>query len=152
MSLILALGSNLGNRENNLIAAKKELNNFFTFKAESRFFKSKAVDYLNQPDFFNQVLEYDIPECSPLTALEIILKIELDLGRTRDIDKGPRTIDIDILFWGLDNIQENNLTIPHYAWQERSFVVLPLADLPYYQTLQKSFIIPNKFNNSATPK
>lgn len=151
MSLILALGSNLGDRENNLQLAKKNLCKEFEFVAESRIFESAAVDYLNQPDFYNQVLEFSIPNISPSDFLEKILNIELKLGRKRDIPKGPRIIDIDILFWGLESIQLDHLTIPHYAWHERSFVVLPMSDLPYYEIIQKSFIIPTKFKNSATP-
>lgn len=151
MSLILALGSNLEDKLSFLALARAKLNEHFVPIAESRIFKSEAVDYLNQPDFFNQVVEYKIPKIPPVEVMEIILKIELELGRTRKISKGPRTIDIDIIFWGLEKINETNLTVPHYAWCERSFVVLPLKDLPYYQTLKKSFIIPNEFNNSANP-
>lgn len=151
MSLIIALGSNLGDRSDNMSKARTKLSEHFDELAHSRIFESKAVDYLAQPDFFNQVIEYKIPLLSPSEVLKTILSIELKLGRTREISKGPRTIDIDIIFWGLESFKTDNLTIPHYAWHERSFVVLPLKDLPYFQTLKKSFIIPTEFENSANP-
>lgn len=151
MSLILATGSNIGDKKSNLDSALKLLSEHFNFIAKSRIYHSPAIEYLNQPDFFNQVLEFEIPKLTPQQTIALILKIEKDLGRTRDIDKGPRTIDIDIIFWKTDKISSDNLTIPHPAWSERSFVTLPLAELPYYETIKKSFIIPNKFDNSAEP-
>lgn len=151
MALILALGSNLGDREKNLLFARNELNKILTIKAESRIFESAAVDFLDQPDFYNQVVEYELPDFFPEQLLENIMQIEKILGRERTIAKGPRLIDIDILFWGLEKINQDNLIVPHYAWQDRSFVVLPLQDLPYFKTIRKSFIIPSVFKNSAKP-
>jgi len=151
MSLILATGTNLGNREENLLLAKNLLSQNFKFIAESRIYTSPAVEYLNQPDFYNQVLEFEIPKFSPTDTMEKILLIEAQLGRKRDIPKGPRIIDIDIIFWKLDKISSDNISVPHPAWQDRSFVALPLQELPYFQTIKKSFIIPTKFNNTASP-
>ena len=151
MSLILATGTNLGDREENLLKAKNLLSQYFTFIAQSRIYKSPAIEYEDQPEFFNQVLEFKTPSGIPTEIMDQILNIERELGRERDIPKGPRIIDIDIIFWKLDQISEPNLSVPHPAWQDRSFVALPLQDLPYFQTLKKSFIIPTKFNNTATP-
>ena len=151
MSLILATGSNLGDKGEHLELAKLELSKHFQFIEQSQVFTSKAVDYEDQPDFLNQVLEFQIPKLSPQETMRLILDIEKSLGRVRNIDKGPRTVDIDILFWGLEKINKSNLTIPHPRWQDRSFVVLPLQQLPFFQTIKKSFIIPSKFENSAYP-
>ncbi len=151
MSLILATGSNLGNREKNLERARKKLNEYFSFIAQSRIYESPAVDYENQPDFYNQLLEYKIPDLEPSKTMELILNIEKSLGRIRDKPKGPRLVDIDIIFWGTQTINIKNLKVPHPSWQARSFVALPLQELPYFQTLQKSFIIPMNFNNTAKP-
>lgn len=151
MALILALGSNVGDRAKHLKDAISSLEKIFEITAASRVFESPAVDYLNQADFLNQVLQFELPNKTPLEVLSDIMDIEKSLGRIRDVAKGPRTIDIDIIFWGIEEFEFNELKIPHYAWQERSFVVQPLQDLPYFETIQKSFIIPTEFTNSAKP-
>jgi 2-amino-4-hydroxy-6-hydroxymethyldihydropteridine diphosphokinase len=152
MSLIIATGSNLGDRLSNLNFAKEKLTEHFELIACSEIFESIAVDYLNQPDFYNQVLEFQLPKNkSPQQTLELLLAIETGFGRVRTIDKGPRTIDIDIIFWGLENIVADNLCVPHKSWQERSFVVRPLQQLPFFQTLQKCFKIPRNFTVEASP-
>ena len=149
MSLIIALGSNLGDRKLHLENAITELKSHFNLISLSHFYESPAVDYLNQPDFINQVAQFDIPSNTPDEVMLILLSIEQKLGRNRDIPKGPRTIDLDILFWGLEKHSTTHVTIPHPAWDQRSFVVLPLQELPYFKVLQNHFIIPSKFNNIA---
>jgi 2-amino-4-hydroxy-6-hydroxymethyldihydropteridine diphosphokinase len=151
MSLIIATGSNLKNKKKNLLQAKNQLCKYFDFVAESQIFSSPAIEYLNQPDFYNQVLEFKIPSLSPQETLKVTAQIEYELGRKRDIPKGPRIIDIDIIFWDLDKINQPNLVIPHPAWSERSFVVEPLQQLPFFSKIQNHFIIPKEFKNSATP-
>ena len=151
MSLIIATGSNLGDKKNHLDRAKELLSHNFKFIAMSKIYQSEAVDYLDQPEFYNQLLEFELPLLSPSQALEIILELEKSMGRVRGISKGPRVIDIDIIFWGTDIVNQKNLSIPHPSWSERSFVALPLQELPYFETLKKSFIIPKTFNNFAKP-
>ncbi len=151
MSLILATGSNISNPVENLKSARDLLKSEFNFIAESQIYTSKAIEYTNQPDFFNQMLEFKLPSSSPDEVLEQVFSIEKELGRVRNISKGPRTIDIDIIFWGLDNFTSPKVTIPHPAWNQRSFVVLPLKELPFFQTLKNHFIIPTEFTNSAKP-
>ncbi len=151
MSLIIASGSNQGNSIVHLQDAIKELQKKFELISISRIYKSKAVDYEAQPDFFNQVIEFKIPSISPDECMATLLTIEKSMGRTRDILRGPRTIDLDIVFWGLQNIQTNNLTVPHPRWQQRSFIVKPLKELPFFQTIEKCFTIPTSFNVDAYP-
>lgn len=151
MSLIIATGSNIGDSLQHLEEAKQILSQKFELIAASRVYVSKAVDYENQPDFFNQVLEFRIPALSPHQVMNELLAIEKSLGRNRNIPKGPRTIDLDIIFWGLDTINEPALTIPHPRWSERSFVVKPLQELPFFQTIEKCFTIPRSFNVDASP-
>lgn len=151
MSLIIATGSNIGDRLQNLNFAKEKLKTVFKFIAESEVFESEAVDYLDQPDFYNQLLEFEIPDTEPLLVLEKILEIEKDHGRVRDIDKGPRTIDIDIIFWSTEHISKPGLNVPHPSWSERSFVVRPLQQLPFFKTLEKCFKIPTEFKVDAKP-
>ncbi|MDD0854783.1 2-amino-4-hydroxy-6-hydroxymethyldihydropteridine diphosphokinase [Halobacteriovorax sp. GB3] len=153
MSLVLALGTNLADRENNLIEALKLIHLSYPIIALSKVYESEAVDYCDQPDFYNMVIECELPRNrKPEDIMAHLLKIEKSLGRTRDIDKGPRLIDIDILFYGLDKINTEVLTTPHPRLFERSFVVLPLKELPYFQVLKKHFSFPKKFDNCAQPK
>ncbi len=151
MSLFIATGSNLGDRKANLKEAKLLLGKKFKFIAESRIYESPAVDYLNQPDFYNQVLEFELPDMPADEAMDFLLQTEHLLGRNRTIPKGPRLIDLDILFWADVTIQNEKVTIPHPRLFERSFVVLPLSELPGFKKLQGKFQFNFFFNNSASP-
>lgn len=151
MSLIIATGSNIGDSQKILNAVRARLDAEFGLIAASRIYVSKAVDYENQPDFFNQVLEFKIPNISPREVMRKLLDIEKEYGRNRDIPKGPRTLDLDIIFWNMDEINEDALTIPHPRWLERSFVVKPLQELPFFQTIEKCFTIPRTFLVDASP-
>lgn len=151
MSLIIATGSNIGSSIKTLTDARAELSRHFTFIAESRIYLSPAVEYENQPDFYNQVLEFALPSSSPDDVMKTLLEVEKKFGRHRDIPKGPRTLDLDIIFWGTTHIKSDIVTIPHPRWSERSFVVRPLQELPFYETLRKCFIIPESFTVEAAP-
>lgn len=151
MSLVIATGSNLGDSVGFLRKAKELLSQEFILIAESRIYTSKAVDYEAQPDFYNQVLEFRLPDLDPAAVMTRLLEIERTLGRVRDQWRGPRTIDIDILFWGNLSLRTDHLTIPHPRWKERSFVVRPLRELPFFQTIEKCSTIPETFDIEATP-
>lgn len=151
MSLIIATGSNQGDRKQFLEEALAHLSDHYELVAKSRIYLSEAVDYLNQPDFYNQVLEFRIPDQSAMDVLRQCLQIEIKMGRRRDIPKGPRTIDIDIIFWGIQSFDRPGLSVPHPSWSKRSFIVYPLQELPYFKTLQNHYRIPSTFNNSANP-
>ena len=151
MALIIATGSNIGDSLEYLSRAKAELEKHFKFVAESRIYTSKAVDYTNKPDFFNQVLQFELPKISPQEVMSILLDTEKSLGRNRDIPKGPRTIDIDILFYGLENVDSDHITVPHPRLFQRSFVVFPLKELPYFETLSQNYEFDNSFDVIATP-
>ena len=151
MSLIIASGSNLGNSVENLRTAQKELSTIFNFIAASRIYRSAAVEYENQPDFYNQVMEFEIPSLTPDEVMTILLGLEKKLGRHRDIPKGPRTLDLDIIFWGTTSYHSASVDVPHPRWNERSFVVRPLHELPFFQTIQKCFTIPESFTVEAAP-
>jgi 2-amino-4-hydroxy-6-hydroxymethyldihydropteridine diphosphokinase len=150
-SIFIATGTNLGDRKKHLDEAKTILKKEFEFVAESRIYESPAVDYLNQPDFYNQVLEFKIPAISPEEVMKKLLQIEKDMGRNRDIPKGPRIIDLDILFWADKKIESETLSIPHPRLFERSFVVLPLSELPGFKELQKKYEFKFAFTNTAKP-
>ena len=148
-SFFVATGSNIGDRSLNLFLAKEALEKKFKLIAFSRIYESPAVDYLNQPDFYNQVLEFSLPSYSADQTMSLLLNIEKELGRNRIIPKGPRLIDLDILFWGLTEIQSPTLTIPHPRLFQRSFVVLPLSELPGFQILKANYKFDFTFDNHA---
>lgn len=151
MPIVIATGTNLGDRKLNLEKCLNELQKHFVLLEKSRIYESKAVDYLNQPDFYNQVLVFETPLASPNDTMLKILSIEHSLGRSRDIAKGPRVIDIDLLFYDIEKIETEILSLPHPRLFLRSFVVLPLRELTYFKTLEKHFTFPQKFDNDATP-
>ncbi|MFL5783700.1 MAG: 2-amino-4-hydroxy-6-hydroxymethyldihydropteridine diphosphokinase [Bacteriovoracaceae bacterium] len=151
MSLIIASGSNIGDSKKILEEAKAALARKFRLKASSRIYVSAAVDYEAQPDFYNQVMEFEIPSQTPDEVMEILLETEKSFGRHRDIPKGPRTLDLDIIFWSTTSYHSENVTVPHPRWAERSFVVRPLQELPFFQTIQKCFTIPTSFTVEAAP-
>jgi len=150
-SFFIATGTNLGDRKKHLTDAKSTLSNEFKFIAESRIYESPAVDYLNQPDFYNQVLEFELPQISAEEVMNRLLSIEKEMGRNREIPKGPRVIDLDILFWSDKKIVSDTLIVPHPRLFERSFVVLPLSELPGFKELQKIFEFKFTFTNTASP-
>lgn len=151
MSLFIATGTNLGDRKANLAEARYHLCKHFKLISESRIYESPAIDYLNQPDFYNQVLEFYTPVITPEAVMDLLLQIEKDLGRNRLIPKGPRIIDLDILFYDEIVCHDEKLTLPHPRLFERSFVVLPLSELPGFSKLKSKYPFKFIFDNSASP-
>ncbi|MDH5580640.1 MAG: 2-amino-4-hydroxy-6-hydroxymethyldihydropteridine diphosphokinase [Bdellovibrionales bacterium] len=133
MELIIALGSNIGERRANMQKAKEYLSVHFTLIKESKIIESEPVDYLSQPCFLNQVIEFETKTVEAEKILSITQSIEDKMGREKVIDKGPRNIDIDIIFFGDKIINTEKLIIPHPSWESRSFVKDPLKELPFYQ-------------------
>ena len=124
----LSLGSNLGDRAANLRVAIACLAKAGTVKSKSAFYETEPVDFLDQPWFLNCVVTLETLK-SPRDLLALVLAIEEELGRHRTRDKGPRTIDIDILLFGDRVVEEPGLKIPHPAMHERRFVLEPLAEI-----------------------
>lgn len=150
MSLIIGLGSNLGNRKLFLSKSISALSQIFKLVEVSSIYQSAAIEYTNQPDFLNQVAEFKLPDhLSPQEVLKTTMNIELKFGRNRVINKGPRNIDIDLLFWGLEKISTDSLSIPHPGVLSRSFVVKPLRELPYFSILKQHFDFPSSFEVDA---
>jgi 2-amino-4-hydroxy-6-hydroxymethyldihydropteridine diphosphokinase len=124
--IYLGFGSNIGDRAANLKDAIKLLG--LPIVAISFVYETEPVDYLNQPWFLNQVLQCET-SFHPLKLLAECQKVEQELGRTRQISKGPRTIDIDLLFYNEEILKNPELTIPHPAIPQRRFVLVPLAEI-----------------------
>lgn len=127
--LVIALGSNIEPRYQNLKFAMDELKKSFTFIKASRIYESDPVDYLDQGKFLNMVAQFEIPPDNPEEILEQLQLIEKNMKRHKVIDKGPRNIDLDIIFVGETKLRSGSLNIPHLSWKERNFVVFPLLDL-----------------------
>jgi len=126
----LALGSNLGDRWENLSRAMVALaqERALALKKVSSVFETEPVGYLEQPDFFNLVLEIETA-LSPEKLLVRCLEIETELGRVRHERWGPRNIDIDVLWYDDQRVAQANLTLPHPRMLERAFVMVPLAEI-----------------------
>ena len=124
----LGLGSNLGKREQNLERARGLLTASVTFIRISSLYDTAPLYEANQPRFLNQVCCGDT-RLSPAELLAFIHHIESALGRPDGSHNAPRTIDIDILFYGRHIINTPELVIPHPGISERSFVLVPLAEI-----------------------
>jgi 2-amino-4-hydroxy-6-hydroxymethyldihydropteridine diphosphokinase len=125
----LSLGSNLGDRENHLVEALSELaDRGVQIVSCSSAYETEPLEIPDQPDFLNIVVE--VRTCrSPQDLLLTCLEAERALGRRRVIKSGPRTIDIDLLFYGGAVIAEAELTVPHPRLYRRNFVLAPLAEI-----------------------
>ncbi len=126
--IYLSLGTNLGNRELNLDAVRGDLPPQVKILDRSPVYQTEPWGYLDQPDFLNQVLAVET-SLSPRELLEYIKGIEKKIGREPSFRFGPRIVDIDILFYGDQIIQEEDLVIPHPRIKDRAFVLIPLADI-----------------------
>jgi len=127
-TVYLALGSNLGDRLENLRAAVSALAPDILTKAESPVYETEPWGYINQPAFLNMAIhvETDFP---PLELLAHLKALEQALGRIPNFRNGPRLIDLDILFYDDLILDGPPLTIPHPRLHERAFVLVPLNDL-----------------------
>ncbi|MBP8613163.1 MAG: 2-amino-4-hydroxy-6-hydroxymethyldihydropteridine diphosphokinase [Candidatus Atribacteria bacterium] len=127
--VFIAIGSNLGDREKNIIDAINLLiANGVDVKNISSIIETKPYGNVKQPDFLNCVVDA-YTALPPRMLLETLKAIEKQLGRTRTIHWGPRTIDLDIIFYDELVIDTSDLKIPHPDMQNRLFVLEPLNQL-----------------------
>lgn len=126
----LALGSNMGDRESNLINAIRVISSIDSISVIdiSNIYETDPVGYTQQDKFLNMAAVVQTT-LQPLRLLEELQKIENRLKRKREIFWGPRTIDIDILLYGDIRIDLPNLVIPHPRMFERAFVLVPTRDI-----------------------
>lgn len=124
--MAIALGSNLGDRHAQLLRAVDALRAVVSNPQVSSFFETAPVGVVDQPPFLNAVLVGETAiEARPL--LNRLLTIERTMGRTRPFPKAPRTIDLDLILFGSQVIDEPSLRVPHPRFRERRFVLEPLA-------------------------
>ena len=121
----VGLGSNLGDREATIRAAVAALPGVV---AVSKLRETEPVGVTGQPAFLNGAARLET-ELSPRELLDALLEVERGLGRERRERWGPRTIDLDLLLYGGETVDEPGLTVPHPSLHERRFVLEPLAEL-----------------------
>ncbi len=125
---VLILGGNQGDRKELLSRAIEKLEEKGKILLKSRMYESESWGNVAQGNFLNQVVMVETSLTSS-DFLAFVQGIENKLGRTRNEKWGNRTMDIDILFWGNEQIYTADLTVPHPFIQERKFVLAPLAEI-----------------------
>ncbi len=130
-TVFLALGSNVGQRFNNLQNAVNALAKIVAVETLSPVYETAPWGILDQPEFLNACLGGQTL-LAPNDLLAAIKRIERELGRTEGIRYGPRVLDVDILFYDDEIIDEGALSIPHPRISERPFVLAPLNDIAKY--------------------
>lgn len=125
----LGLGSNVGDREAHLREAVKHLeSNEVRVLRRSSLYETAPQEMLDQPWFLNAVVQVET-RLFPMQLLARVRQIERDMGRRRVTPKGPRNIDIDILFYGRVVMATAELEVPHPRIAQRRFVLDPLAEI-----------------------
>ncbi|MEI1419801.1 MULTISPECIES: 2-amino-4-hydroxy-6-hydroxymethyldihydropteridine diphosphokinase [Bacillus] len=126
----IALGSNIGDKEAYLRQAVALLHQHdaVTVTKVSSIYETDPVGYEDQDEFLNMAVEIKT-SLNPFELLELTQHIENELGRTREVRWGPRTADLDILLFNRENIETEQLIVPHPRMYERLFVLVPLAEI-----------------------
>ncbi len=148
MKAYLGIGTNIGNRIENLQNAISALNLLPLTKVTqvSDVYETDPVGYDDQDNFLNIVIEVETKLNSD-NLLGAALGIESGLGRIRTIKNGPRIIDIDVLLYGEECKNTETLILPHPRMMERGFVLVPLADIDFESKLiNKNDIDKNAFD------
>ncbi len=128
-TVYLSLGSNVGDREANLRAAIDELPHAGVAVAKiSSFYETEPVDLREQPWFLNCAVEVET-HFEAIMLLRTLHEIETKMGSRKLVAKGPRLIDMDILLYGSETIDTQELQVPHPRMHLRRFVLVPLAEI-----------------------
>lgn len=151
--ILLGLGSNIGDRESNIINAIRKLESTGKISIEkvSSLYSTEPVGVQDQPEFLNAVIAIDT-NLSPGELLTVCLNVEKTMGRTRNERWGPRNIDIDILTYRDVVINSRKLCLPHPYLHERNFVLIPLneiaGEIPIYKGMSSADLL--RDNNSGS--
>ncbi|MGY3717116.1 2-amino-4-hydroxy-6-hydroxymethyldihydropteridine diphosphokinase [Sutcliffiella cohnii] len=134
----IALGSNIGNREETLLEAIRRIDSHKAIKVRdvSSIYETDPVGYKDQPTFLNMVIcvKTDLEATELLSFLQAT---EQFFGRKREVKWGPRTLDLDILLYNQENIEIKDLIVPHPRMWERGFVLIPLREIADYEHIPK---------------
>ncbi|MBP8131338.1 MAG: 2-amino-4-hydroxy-6-hydroxymethyldihydropteridine diphosphokinase [Candidatus Hydrogenedentes bacterium] len=130
MRVYLGLGSNIGDREQYLVAALDALRRLQGVRvaAVSPCYETEPLGEAGQPAFLNMAAAIET-ELSPLEMLRAVKEIERRVGRLESWRWGPREVDIDLILWEQEVLETEALTLPHRAFRKRAFVLAPLADI-----------------------
>lgn len=127
--VVLSLGSNIGNRKENLKKAVTHLESYGLKVIKlSSVYETEPIGFKDQDKFYNLVLTAEYPK-DPVELLSEIHQIENKLGRVRKFKNSPRTIDIDIITFNDKKMNNEDLIIPHKEFMKRKFVLIPLAEI-----------------------
>lgn len=130
MQYVLSLGTNIGDRKNNLRSAVNSLNLIPETKvlACSSIYETEPVGYAEQDNFYNIALLLE-SKFEPNEMLGICMGLEAGFNRVREFKNGPRILDVDVIFCEDKEINTKNLTVPHPRYFERLFVLEPMLEL-----------------------
>ena len=130
MKYIISAGTNIGDREKNILQAAEALS--LVPKTQvlrySKIYETEPVGYAGQENFYNACFEVE-SALEPNELLGVCLGIEAGFGRVRAFKNGPRILDLDVIFAENNRIETANLTLPHPRFSERRFVLIPLLEL-----------------------
>ena len=128
--VFIALGTNLGNRLENIQQAIETIQQQCMILSQSSIYETEPWGVKNQPQFLNAVIRIET-KLEPPELLNFLLNIETRMGRNRSKEQknGPRVIDLDILLYNHLELQSEQLTIPHPRMKERAFVLIPLYEI-----------------------
>lgn len=124
----LGLGSNLGDRMDNLLRGLRALGNRITLTKVSSIYETEPWGYKEQPPFLNCVCE-GVTSLSPESLLNVLKETEESVGRRPTFPGGPRVFDADLLFYGQLVMRKPHLEVPHPRITERAFVLAPLSEI-----------------------
>lgn len=126
--VVVALGSNLGDRHVSLSLAVKKCEQLGRSWRSSSIYETSPMYKQDQDSFLNQVMVGEI-DCGPFSLLAMLMEIEIEMGRKREVKNGPRVIDLDLVAYGSLILKSEVLTLPHPLAYERRFVLEPLAEI-----------------------
>ena len=133
ISVIIALGSNIGNFKVNFQNAIESISKFGQIKSVGQIYVSKPYDLKEQNNFFNTAIEI-LTICQPMELMSKLQSIEKKLIKNKKIPNGPRKIDLDIIFFGSKIVKNSQIEIPHPRAMDRDFVLKPICDFkPFYR-------------------
>ncbi|MEA3430384.1 MAG: 2-amino-4-hydroxy-6-hydroxymethyldihydropteridine diphosphokinase [Nanoarchaeota archaeon] len=124
----IGIGSNTGNKENNIMRATTVLSNLFDVTNKSSVYEAEPIGYKYNDWFFNSVIEVET-DLEPELLLKKLQMIEDQFGRQRSVKYGKITMDLDLLFYENKIMEQFNLQIPHTKIPDRRFVLLPMNEI-----------------------
>lgn len=132
--VVVGLGGNEGDVKKRFVKLYRIFLNDprFFIQESSSVLKNPPFGYMEQPDFYNAVIVLQT-SLSAKALLKVLLHVEHFFGRVRLFKNGPRTLDLDIIFFDNQKIQQPNLIVPHPRWQERASVIVPLFTLKSFK-------------------